>query len=395
MDAPLYTTILEHGFIDYLNKQADLVIQVDRRTNDDKYDFITEYISKNNLMISSISLLFNEHKHWDDIIEIYDEDPKGVMEKLTAELCKVFDKKFVLNEVIIGEEYRIDFEMRKICIAMVISSDVKKILEPSIVYFGKMKITLIPPIIHLINLCTKLYDPSEAAAWPKILDTIKRLYSIVGKNTLKLAGDTTDIADTGPISKIIYEFTSNSDYIFLDVPDSGVPSIISQKPIETDFKSISLFLKRSTQLVLTYSEQNMYLSNFGSMLKKHIIYNEKQLKRVPILYIYNNTSYELVNYTFASIGTYNFKIADPTTKLAFLFINIWEALVIKKIYNRNYSKYYIKDLFKSIYKAMDDIDIYDEKLNYFGVYVDKVIFKKTMSISDIQKFILYCYELMF
>jgi hypothetical protein len=433
----LYTNILKHGFIDYLHKLVEVVIQVDRRANDDKYDFITKYISKNNLMIDNITILLNEHKYWDDIVQIYDENPKDIMETLVTELCKIFDKKFIMKEVIIAEEYHIDYELRRLCTAMVISPDIKKILVPSIAYLDKSKITLIPPIIQLINLSTKLYDPIEANKWPKILETIKRLHLLLDKNTLISAGEKakdrilhkpsqTNIKNLGKkdkelkdtttqplINKIIYEFISDSDYILLDVPGAPsdksdksdksdspntIPSILSQMSIETDFRSINMFIKQSISITLTYSEQDMYLSNFGNMIKKYIIYDTtnigKKLKRVPILYIYNNTSYELVNYTFATIDKYNFKIADSITKLAFLYIDIWEVTTLNHIYNHNYSKKYLTDIFGDIDDIMDKIDIYDEKLNYSGIYVDKGIYKKTKLISNTQKLTQYCYDLL-
>src|SRR6185369_12836507 len=364
----LYTNILKHNFIEYLNKQVEIVIQDDRRSNDDKYDFITKYISENKLMIDNVTILLNEHKHWEDIVQIYDENPKDIMETLVTELCKIFDKKFVLKEVIIAEEYHIDYELRRLCTAVVISPDVKKILEPSIAYLGKSKITLIPPIIQLINLSTKLYDPAEAGKWPKILETIKKLHLLLDKDALISVVDnikggflnkqSQKKGAAQPFIKKIYEFISDSDYILLDIPDTSgandvIPSILSQMSIETDFRSINMFIKQSTSISLTYSEQDMYLSNFGNMIRKYIIYDTtnigKKLKRIPLLYIYNNTSYELVNYTFATVGKCNFKIADPVTKLAFLYIDIWEVTALKHIYkHHDHDKKYLANLFKSI-----------------------------------------------
>jgi hypothetical protein len=408
----LYTNILKHNFIEYLNKQVEIVIQDDRRSNDDKYDFITKYISENKLMIDNVTILLNEHKHWEDIVQIYDENPKDIMETLVTELCKIFDKKFVLKEVIIAEEYHIDYELRRLCTAVVISPDVKKILEPSIAYLGKSKITLIPPIIQLINLSTKLYDPAEAGKWPKILETIKKLHLLLDKDALISVVDnikggflnkqSQKKGAAQPFIKKIYEFISDSDYILLDIPDTSgandvIPSILSQMSIETDFRSINMFIKQSTSISLTYSEQDMYLSNFGNMIRKYIIYDTtnigKKLKRIPLLYIYNNTSYELVNYTFATVGKCNFKIADPVTKLAFLYIDIWEATALK---HHDHDKKYLANLFESIDNIMEKIDIYDEKLNYFGIYIDKGIYKKTKLITNTntQKLIQYCYDLL-
>jgi hypothetical protein len=129
----------------------------------------------------------------------------------------------------------------------------------------------------------------------------------------------------------------------------------------------------------------MYLPN-DMVIRKNIIYlfyhdSKDKMIQKPLIEVYNNTSYELINFKVAK--PHGIRVADPITQIRFLYINIWTTIIAQKIYGLEFEKFqaHIRHLIEILKFYRKNIDIYTTKKNYFGNYVDLNINKKIMLLD--------------
>jgi hypothetical protein len=405
----MYQDLLSHNFVKYLQDKANIYIEIDRRKYDDVYNSIIEFVSKSKAILDDVDILIGEHVYWNCMISIYDEDPKNTTLNLMKVLCDKFEKKFLLKEIEIGKEYNIEYNRERLCAVSYLEPKVNQAFKPVQRVINNITISLRPPIIDLMILYTDLYNPAKAKEWPTILKKIKGLSSLIDRDTYikeSMAEKKKPIEDKKAMSigDLIYKFITDTDYILLNEInessgfDNVIPSIISKNDIAYDFNSFNLYVKRFKDMTFTYSEQELYLPDPMFLLKKHIIYSTKnngiKLDRVPILQVYNNMSYELIAYDNIVFKKNTFKVSDPISKLTFLYMDLYEATLLKSLFKKEYTKDYITSIFERIDINTSRINIYEKKSNYIGIYMDKGICKKKRALADpSQKSIYYCHNI--
>jgi hypothetical protein len=357
-------------------------------------------------------------------------------------LCEHFDKLFLLKIHEIDKSYSIDYDLRKIAFINTIklynNMPLYDFINPTIY----KKMYLLPPILEVIDLYNKLYDVALSKTWEETYIIIKKLETLVD-NDLDTLCKTNKISDKKEIpdkeksdkkksdkkksdkkksdkkksdkkggksivtksdkkedkmEKIItllLNFIMDNDYVLITdyafyienkvKNKNSVLEFISKNSIDVDFELMMNYLNKFELVQLEYKHKSVYINDY--LTKKHSFYINKK----HILNIFNNASYELISYYTVD----NYKIADSIVNIRFIYISIWLNIVAQKIFKIK-SKEFV-DIIENKKKMLDfykkNIDIYDNKINFIGVYSDSKIEIKKMALEKIMfKSSFYCHE---
>ena len=453
----MFKLLTDNKYSKSLADDAMPYIQIERLKYKAIFDYIIEFCSKEKLIISNIQLLTNTHEYWENI-NIYSIDSETVAKNLIQKLCNKFDKKFVLKITEWENSYSIEYDLRRLCNISLFKIhekyDITDFINPiKHIVNDKYEIYLLSPLLEVILLYADLYNPTFASTWEELLIITKQLEIFVDKefdNILVNGLPNKNINKTGgesaiklvtkqvikPVEKnitnYVLDFISDTNYLLINdiayaidkmeevskfinsstISSSKIIEIISKNSIEFDFKALTNYINKFIPNGINYKEELLFLPKEIRMSKHifYIVYNNgiKSIKE-PFLIIYNNLSYELINYidtTIDNLGT--FKTADPITQLRFIYISIYEHILQYKISGGSHvtknkqSKSINKNDLNSIFTEKiqmlkfykNKINIYEKKLNYIGIYSDLNITKKNMNIlnPNVNKATYYCFD---
>ena len=414
----MFKQLLSGNYVEHMQKMAIPLIKESRLKNKDIFDCIINFVSKNNLLISNIKLLIGKQSYW-EFVEIYSIDADTIAKQLTKLLCETFEYKFVLKILENENSYTIEYDVKKICtissLKLYKKYSVDEFISPLKLTVGSNTILSIPPILEIIRLYRDLYNPKEAENWSNILNNIKILENILDKelsNNFALPKKKLNILDENHqdeshqdekeiskkqimIKQILLDFIVGSNYLLLEhTIKLKVLTVISKNPIDFDFQIIMRHLGNFYKFGIVYHKKELFLHGEITMERYlfYIIYNDgvKIIKK-HILTIYNNLSYELINF----IESDKYKVVDPITELRFIYVSIWDLIIAERI-RPNKSKFNknITHLFSLLIHYRKLINIYEYKNNYIGVYTDINITKKINALAkqNVGKYSYYCYE---
>lgn len=395
-----YHEKLEVGAIPY--------IEAERNKNADIYTYILKYAEKNCILISEISLLLDKYKYWNDI-NMFDLDAANNANTLAKQLCKTFGNCFTLKILESDTKYHIEYNLKLVCTItsykLYEKYSLNEFVAPVTKQLHGINIMLISPILEIINLYKIMYNPLQYENWQSVLKSTQQLevlldsnisqLLVVSKTKLELHND--EIKNKlNDLKKPILDFFSDTKYLILQHTIGDVLSIVSQNVTEYDLTVLTNYLKEFTPLGIVHKERVLYLPREFSMKKTmfYITYNDgKIIKRKNILTIYNNLSYELINFVPFVLHGNNYKVVDPITELRFIYLEIWEILISQKPTKLKYMQI-LTNKFKQLQKYKKLINIVEYKKNYCGIYVDPIITKKMYALTQVQKkFSFYCYEI--
>lgn len=405
----MFQLLINNKYHKQLQLQAVPYIEIDRNKSIDIYNHILNYTYAHNLLLSDTFVLLNKHEYWNEI-EIYDINANTTAKNLVKQLCEVFGNKFVLkiydNEI----KYSIEYDLKCVCtITLFILYEkysITDFIKPAIRNISNLNILLLSPLLEVINLYKNLYNPLMYDVWEDTLSTIQELEVLVNNDIKKILIDDNfqkvdlEIVTSNTIKKLqqpLLDFFADTDYLILNHTIDEVLHIVSKNNIEYDFTLVSNYLKKFTPHALVYSEKEIFVPK-EFLLEKVLVYVTYKLgtvvKKIHILTIYNNTSYELINFVPVVIHKRNYKIIDPITELRFIYIKIWEIIISHKVTKKKYQQNLKKKLQQlKHYRTL--INISSFKVNYTGIYVNQIISKKIKNLIDPvkNKFTFYCYEI--
>ena len=385
--------------------KANKIINIERSSNINIKQYILEFTKKNECFISNIDFLLNDADiHLVDL-EIYTLDVHNIAKLLFKELCKKFGTGFLLKINLINKHYSIEYNVRTLCnihyIKQYQNFSLKDFISPNIIQ-NQM---VLPPIIELIDIYKKLYNPEYAKDWLKLLEQSKKLQLLVESQIsqfMKLkcpSCSSTKKCDKchqsrnleiTQILKLINIFLDdNTDYIrLMETPD--LISIISCNNIEIDFFRIHKYLSKEIKNGIIYKKKNLFICK-DLRIEKYTFYlniskhgNDWNLVKKPFLDIYINGTYELVPHIKY--------VADPIVKLRFKYISIMNILAAQKIHNLSIklSQDTIKKYLDDILIIQKQVDLYNKK-EFIGIYINELYsFKKELQEVKIKNSRIYC-----
>jgi hypothetical protein len=418
----MFEQLISCNYVKYLQETALPIIKTNNSANDEIYMFIVKFLNLNKLIISDIDLLLKKQLFWRQI-EIYCINTDTISKQLIKELCETFSHQFILKILDNGKYYAIEYNTERICsiinLKVYEKYSIREFIAPVTFSVDNVDILLLPPLLEVINLYKQLYNPSMADEWVNILSTIHQLEIYVDKDLKTILSDISDSKqlDTDIVEKnddklskqqnlkeILLDFLNNSNYLILNhtMGPDNILGIISRNTIEFDFRIISNYLNNFVKFGITYQEKEIYIPRVNAM-EKYDIYltynNGVTVVKKHILTIFNNLSYELINFIPRVINNNNYKIVDPITEIMFIYISLWKHIISKRI--REYKKKeFNKILLEKIntlnyYKNLINISEYKE--NYIGIYTDANISKKIKALKAppmVDKSSFYCFEVL-
>lgn len=449
----MFKLLVDNNYYQQLQKDAIPYIKEDRDRFNDIHDYILDYSTKNNMLISNIKLLLGKFEYW-DIIDLSALNNLDVAKTLTMELCKKFNKDFLLKVIRDNEEYMIEYDLRRICnikhIKPYKDMTLDDFVSPQMYKFNTHNIKLIPPILEIIGLYSILYDVNNSNSWEEtygminilekkyVNNQLEQFISSDKNNLLKLFTSSNNslkgrkqinknleiqkkhkkcikcnikknreiiniktlllefIADSNMllVNKIAYLISTSDNEINID--DINLIEVISSRTIEENFNEIIKFISNSMTVGLIYKEKSIYVPK-ESRLKKYSIYlTFKDNSKMHIMNIYNNTTYELISYNEIKKNNLTYKIADPIVQCKFIYLLIWSSTIAQKIHGLDFENFqnFMSDKVIILKYYRKQIDIYERKDKYLGVYIDEITYKKMLTItSNINtKYTYYCFD---
>lgn len=397
------------------------------------FDFILNYVNDTDLIISDLDLLLGQKIYWDNIL-IYALDAEATANDLIKILCKTYGNLFVLRISEYDFTFYIEYKVRRMCtITKLLIYDkygIDTIIKPKIIsYKDNKKLKLLPSLIEIINQYDLLYDPKNYTEWEDVLDHIKKLevmalkdveYSLNANNE-RLDVSPSLITTNLPITKIkgkntekilkietLLEFLADTDYLLISNLDDldkfnhdlEVLEIISKNDIDFDIEFLQKFLNKY-DISIVYKEHNLYIPKEHAMTKYNIYMqynNGKSIIKQRIMSIYNNTTYQLVNYENKVINSKLYKMVDPVTVIKFIYISIWTNIIYNRIsnYSDKVFKEFINNKLSLLKHYQNKMNIkWQEKTNYVGIYINPAVNKKILNIKNLNKnkTNYYCFEL--
>ena len=423
------TTLLKTNINEYL--------RIERTTYyDNLFDFILNYVNNTDLIISDLELLLGQKIYWDNIL-IYALDAEATAIDLVKKLCKTYGNLFILRISEYDFTFYIEYKVRKMCtITKLIIYDkyaIDTIIAPTIInYNGNKQLKLLPALIEIINLYDFLYDPKNYTEWENVLENINKLEVMALKDiqsnlktnneklevspsfiTTKLLNNKNKMGKMGKKEKILkvetlLEFVADTDYLIISNLDNldkfnhdlEVLEIISKNDIDFDIEFLQKFLNKY-DISIVYKERTLYIPKEHAMTKYNIYMqynNGKDIIKQRIMSIYNNTTYQLVNYENRVINGKLYKMVDSVTVIKFIYLSIWTNIIYHKIstYDDKVFKEFIntKLLLLKYYKSKMNIN-WQEKTNFVGIYINPLVNKKILNIKNLNKnkTNYYCFEL--
>lgn len=414
----MFRQLISGNYAELLISNAMSTIIHERLKTKDIFDHILKFVFNSKLLVSNVNLLLGRQLYW-ELVEIYAMDADTSAKNLIKQLCKIFDKKFVLKIIDNENLYAIEYNLQRICTISTLKL-YKKYSDTDIIMsmdfkLNNFSILLLPPLLEVIYLYNNLYNPNMAESWPSTLDTIQQLELFIDKDlkAIVASSDKTDktvktdkkvkvdaIASTNSkqnIKLLLINLVSNTSYLLLNhtIESSQILTIISKNTIEYDYQTISNFLTKLVPYGVIYHEQELLINREASM-KRYLFYitynNGADIIKKQFLTLYNNLSYELINYYIPPEKSY--KIVDPITELRYIYINIWDMLLLHKTHPNIKLKKNLTILIEQLQHYKKLINIYEYKQNYTGIYIDINIKKKIKALSDpkLNKYAYYCYE---
>ena len=399
----LYTRVLKGNWVDTVMKDADLRLNKLYQEYVPVYDCIIEFLKRNKCQVSNINYLLTEKIAIDEPLYIYVINPKEVAHILLEEICKKFNDTFSLQTELTDRQYKLAYISKvyiHICKATQNdATSVFDILTP--IYIRD--ILIVPPILELIDMYKKLYNPEYVEEWVDLIHNAAKVKKIADKNINDTAAQVKkggkQCVDCGnkiivEVKKLMKEFLKKySDYVLLELPkDDDRYIIISKNSVQTDYERLNLYLSThlGSDFVIVFNKKELFIDK-DTRMGKHSFYistshtNKFAEKNIGFLDIYNNMEYELVPY----VKKEAINIAHDWVKIRLYYIQIWTAFV--KYNLKQITKDSLIDRINNLKPYINaDIDWTDAPLQYMGVYVNEIQAFKLVMVKEHTNEKIYC-----
>lgn len=399
----MFEPLLENDYHKELIVKAQEFIIAERETYKAIIIEILTFANKNNLLISNIDLLLNTQEYW-TYVDLFCINVESTAKALISLLCNKFDKIFLLKVFEKDLEYYIEYDLRKMCslnaIKLYKQFTINDVINPVKFKVNEnIEIQLFPVLIEIIHLYNQLYDPGNADNWLETYGKIQQLTPLAHKELEHFSiGKKENIKEDlcfkeknkENIRQLVLDFCKQEKYLIIDCKET-VEAIVSNP--QKVYESISNFLSKFVNYGISYKKRTLYIPK-EFRLESYIYYFEipcvSKVNKKQFLVLYNNTSYELINYYEKNGYLY----VDPIVQIMFDYIAIWNYILLKKIKILNDTKYntIVNGRYNNILAAEKKIDLFEIKKNYVGNYIPMSVNKKLVSKVGTNKSSYYCFE---
>ncbi len=426
----MFKVLLDKNYEVELKDDSKITIIKERHQYEDIIMFVLQFTKEHKLLVSNIDLLLDKQNYW-EAVHIFTLKADETAKELVSKLCKKFDEQFLLKLFEIDKEYYVEYNLRRICVLNAIEpyktftlydfiSPIKHNVSDSLTIY------LLPYFIEIIHLYADLYNPATAASWESVYEDVKKIEIHVDKEiehflTMSKEDILVEMSSSGGMARgapsqhnmvkeakcskrecgkknvanikgLVRDFIKDEHYILCSEFDGEGPIELISANIDKDFELLSNFLLKFISYGISYKKKTLYLPKEFQM-EKYNFYLEMPTKlqaKKHFLTIYNNMSYELINY-FEKNG---FKYADPITQLRFSYLSIWSSIISQKTHGLHYDKFiqFIKTKKEQLKELRKKIDIYELKKNYAGTYIAASVGKKLLMPTTTTKSSFYCHD---
>jgi hypothetical protein len=396
----IYTDLIDSDWHNALITNINNIVNNTYKSKYKKYyDFILKFIKVNKLLISNINLLIEEDIQYNEPLEIYVINPKEVATQLLNKICSKLSKEFLIKVEIEDKHYSID-HISKTYLKISYINQYKNTtlldyIHPTIIN----DYILLPPILELINIYKKIYNPEYVNEWENLINQsiiIKKITDENIKKTIKniKGGDECikcpkeDLQLKKVKEELINCINNYKDYLYVHLPDKII-TVLSKNEIQTDFERFNNYLNKKGDYTLTFKEKNLFIGK-DLRINKYSIYVSISKsfinKQIPILDIYNNLSYELVPFKCNN----NLNIIHPWVEIRFYYIEIWNILVAYniKLINLEKLEQYISNIINKI--NLLNLDWKELPIKYNGIYINEYQAFKQVILSKGRLERIYC-----
>jgi hypothetical protein len=382
------------------------------------YDFILEFIKKNQHLVSCAELLLGEPTPLDKPLHIFVLDPGVVASEIFKLLCKKFGREFVLQIEVTDKHYSVSHIAKMYIRISGIEQYKNKSLIDYLMPVAVSGLVVLPPILELIDIYKKIYNPEYADEWSKLIAQAITIRDITDRNitdslqalTAGGADISTTKGDDAPETctdckesedtimnelraDVIKFINTYPDYLHIYADHAGTLSIISKNSIEVDFKRINEYLDNHSNYNFTiiFKQKKLFIGK-DQRIEKHSLYVMKARGKlfgatnVAFLDIYNNSSYELIPY----IEHNKQRVSHKLVQIRFYYIEIWNIVAAYHLglLQAERFKKLIPDIMAQI--ARLQIDWNDIPKQFIGIYVNEFrAYKQVMQMARKQTRI-YC-----
>ena len=398
------------------------------------YDFILDFIKKHQHLVSCTELLLGETVPLDKPLHIFVLNPEAVAGDIFKLLCKKFGREFVLQIEVTDKHYSVSHIAKMYIRVSGIEQYKNKSLIDYLMPVSVSDLIVLPPILELIDLYKKIYNPEYADEWSKLIaqaitvrditdrniaDSLQALTAGGGAQADSAEADSAQAgnaeandADTTESNTcedckgsdelimnalrtdIIAFINTYPDYLHIYGDDhEGTLSIISKNTIEIDFKRINEYLANhsSNNFTIIFKQKKLFIGK-DQRIEKYSLYVMKARGKlfgstnIAFLDIYSNSAYELVPYS-----EHNKKrMAHKLVQIRFYYIEIWNIVAAYHLglLQADRFKKLIPDIMTQIAKL--HIDWTDVPKQFTGIYINEFrAYKQVMQIAGKQTRI-YC-----
>jgi hypothetical protein len=435
----MYKSFIEH-YYPLVKTKALECIKNERDSLRNVFEVILEYAKKEKVIINDIKLVLNMAKYR-ETIELYSNYPEKFSNEIMIILCSKMRTKFSIKTILEKKSYMISYNTR--CIAQVNLLDLSVNSVYNKVQHRCFKNVIIaPPVIEIMEMYRKLYNLEHTDEWEDTLRDIKTIECLVNSSRNEL-GFNTDPESAGCIGggKVrilelndVCNYTSNlsmfkpyeskkttstsnnnswndakklalsyliekgvlfcgtTGYYMEKKEPFDVIECIAEEDKEYVTKELGEMFKNSFKGAILESNTVYHNNPMNTMLKKEVFSLNIEGKCSPLFCMYNNTSYELINYTKKKHKGQEVFVASETVQLYFLYNNLWNKVIdyyLDKLTKKEFLTHANEFLVMYQY-YFDKIDIYEKKSMYKGTYINKNIFIKMKAQLSIKKSYAYC-----
>jgi hypothetical protein len=393
----IYDKLLSSDWKNKLVEATNNVINNEYKKYKPFYDFIINFIKKNECLISSLEMLIENTILYNKPLQIYVLNPEEISLKLFKELCKKFGRNFVLRVEVSEKHYSIDY-ITKNYIRISYINQYKNI--SLIDYLTPIKVDnllILPLILELIDLYKKIYNPEYAEEWEELINKSKNIKILTDKNLKKSitsfkGGDNKESILTS-IKDLTLKFLEEfSDYILIHKPTKyDSICIMSKNTIKTDFDRFTNYISKYNDFNITFKKKNIFIAKDNRITKYTFFIsitnpNEFINKEKPFLDIYNNLSYELVPYTTFD----KLKIVHPWVEIRFYYIGIWNILAAFHMKSINYETFsFLTNILLNNIENIK-IDWNDLPKTFMGTYINEFQAYKKLMLKHSYNPRIYC-----
>lgn len=375
--------------LDRIQKPALEKVLEDRHRFDKVYKLVEEYAKKKSVIIGqniSIKILVKEPLDPDDFQYIlYSENALHDSFALSNSLVQVTDA-ISMQTNIRGQEFTIQIQGRSLVQIINLKPNMRQIIVPA-----KIGENLyIPADYHLLDIYRRLYLPITDT-WEDAFKYEKRLYNILkrefGENPHKFIGGKKRDPDididklrSELKNQIIKYFSGRKDLVLIgttayEILTEGVVSSslqvqqIIDKNMTVDIIADSTlapemveWIKHRTKLATTLKTSSvMLLSDFR--LSRTTIYIHYQSSKIPVLFIYHSSEYDMVPFNRPNAGIFKGgQLGNPFVLLRFILVDIWLVKVIRAFggIDADFAYNKISDLYQFLFAIRDYLKILPE-----------------------------------